>query len=466
MQTVTFTCPHCNNLMAATTDMLGQQVHCPTCHNVVIAPPAMLSPSSVPELSFDAPPREAHDSIFGEVPEEDVLGGTPPPPKVEMPPDDAPSTSSTNRTGFASYPPPDPTAPLAPAAFAPMPPVEPNPPAPAPPPLEPPTYWINTAMPDTAAPAPAADPWQPPRPEAPTEHWQPDATHHAPDEPGGEPVRFRRPEDPHERQKGRSLMLAILGPYSIAMTLIAMYYLYKYESFSSKNHPLELIPDFGDENRPKKRDPSATINLRGPKPELELPDRLKVKLAPAAPLRVGDLEVTPLGIEQRRIRYHVQTATGSEPHTFAQEALVLQLRLKNVSSDWVFSPTDPLFDRYYEPRRDKTAKPYTLVQVGDRFFYGGAMDIVGVAKQEKRRYIDGQENDDKPLNPGEERTTVICTDPRDDTLIPAVAKSAEPMTWRVQLRRGVVHYKGRDRAVTAVIGVEFTAADVKKVTRN
>src|SRR5262249_13401956 len=174
---------------------------------------------------------------------------------------------------------------------------------------------------------------------------------------------------------------------------------------------------------------------------------------------------TPIGIEQRPIRYHVETASGSETRAFPQDGLVLHLRLKNVSSDWVFSPTDPLFDRYYEPQRDKTAKPYTLVQVGDRFFYGGAMDIVRVARQGKRRYIDGQENDDKPLNPGEERTTVVCTDPRDDTLIPTVLKSAGPMTWRVQLRRGVVPFKGRDRSVTAVVGVEFTAADVKKVTR-
>src|SRR5260221_12183774 len=144
------------------------------------------------------------------------------------------------------------------------------------------------------------------------------------------------------------------------MTLIAIYYLYKYETFSSKYHPLEMFPDPGIwmDGFPKKKENSSTINIIGPKPETELPDHLKIKLGSSSPLRVGDLEVTPVRIEQARPRYYLQSAKGSEPHTFSADALVLHLRLRNVSSVWTFSPTDPLFDRYYEPRRDKTAKPY------------------------------------------------------------------------------------------------------------
>src|SRR5262245_44099549 len=127
MHTVTFTCPHCQNLMAATADMFGQHVHCPTCGNVVVAPAANTSDSSSPELSFESTPRESHDSIFGEVPEEDVLGGTPPPPKVEMPPDDAPPTPFPSGTGFASYPPP---VAIAVPPPLPIPAPEPEPPAP------------------------------------------------------------------------------------------------------------------------------------------------------------------------------------------------------------------------------------------------------------------------------------------------------------------------------------------------
>jgi hypothetical protein len=35
------------------------------------------------------------------------------------------------------------------------------------------------------------------------------------------------------------------------------------------------------------------------------------------------------------------------------------------------------------------------------------------------------------------------------------------MTWRVLLRRGVVNYQGKDKSVCCVVGVEFTAADIK-----
>src|SRR5262249_29829174 len=69
MQTVTFSCPHCQNLMAATADLLGQHVQCPTCGNVVVAPVARQSDSSTSELSFEPSQPESHDSIFGDVPE-------------------------------------------------------------------------------------------------------------------------------------------------------------------------------------------------------------------------------------------------------------------------------------------------------------------------------------------------------------------------------------------------------------
>src|SRR5258708_5286341 len=107
MQTVTFACPHCNNLMAATTDLLGQQVHCPTSQNVAIAP-APISDSD-PGLTFDAPPREAADSIFGEIPDEDVMGGGSERTLVLMPEDLSPLAPAASGTGFASYPPPETT---------------------------------------------------------------------------------------------------------------------------------------------------------------------------------------------------------------------------------------------------------------------------------------------------------------------------------------------------------------------
>src|SRR5260370_34668625 len=107
------------------------------------------------------------------------------------------------------------------------------------------------------------------------------------------------------------------------------------------------MPDQGRIDLPKKKDSSSTINLRGPKPELELPDRLKVKLGSPNPLRVGDLEFSPVGIEQSKIRYTIQTKTARDIRTLPGEALLLHFRVKNLSSDLAYCPTDPVFDRYY-----------------------------------------------------------------------------------------------------------------------
>src|SRR5579871_549624 len=97
MQTVTFRCPHCNNLMAVGIELLGQQVRCPTCQQVVIAPvptdPPPISDGSSQISLSETTKQEGHDSIFGEGDGEAVFGSAP--PKVEVP-------ASTN---FAAYPP-------------------------------------------------------------------------------------------------------------------------------------------------------------------------------------------------------------------------------------------------------------------------------------------------------------------------------------------------------------------------
>ena len=44
-----------------------------------------------------------------------------------------------------------------------------------------------------------------------------------------------------------------------------------------------------------------------------------------------------------------------------------------------------------------------------------------------------------------------------------VRKTTEPLLWRVQVRRGLVAFKGKDVPVTAIVGVEFKASDVKNL---
>jgi len=82
METLTFQCGHCNQLMAVGADFLGQQVRCPHCQQVVIAPshPAPTSPS--PDAALDGP-MEAHSpaqSPYETAPE--APAGTPPVPDM------------------------------------------------------------------------------------------------------------------------------------------------------------------------------------------------------------------------------------------------------------------------------------------------------------------------------------------------------------------------------------------------
>ena len=274
-----------------------------------------------------------------------------------------------------------------------------------------------------------------------------------------EPIRLRHPQETLEHRKGNNLLLTILAPYAAIMTLIAIWYFWKYQNYEAAHHPLEMMGDVGRVDLPRKK--GRRPDLQVARAETPLPDRLKVKLGGS--VRVGDLEVTPMRIEQSRFKFFdVSKNDQVQAHVTGKDGLILQLRLKNLSADWVFCPTDPLFDRSYDPKK---SKPFTLLEVGKQFFYGGPLDQQDLGLK-KRMYVEGQENDEKPLNPGEERLTVVCTDPTSDAILPVVNGSKDTMTWRVHLRRGVTQFRGHDYSVTAVVGVEFNASDVKKVAKN
>src|SRR5262249_3524628 len=129
------------------------------------------------------------------------------------------------------------------------------------------------------------------------------------------------------------------------------------------------------------------------------------------PIVLGELEVTPLAVERRPVVAYSQTRNKPNPEriTASKDALVLRLKLKNVSHDVVFNPTDPCFDR--NPR-DAGDKPYTLVEVGKNYFYGGVIEYLTDAVDVSREWLEGQENDNRVLRPGEERQTVVATHPK------------------------------------------------------
>ena len=486
MHTVTFTCPHCNNLMAVGAEHLGQQVRCPSCQNILVAPaqePAVVTGGSVPmiDLGLSTGEEESPESIFGEVHDEDLFGT--PPPKIDIPiePASLPANGSAVMQVTSAPPMPE-LAPPPPAAPTPVLEVPSQVPEPIPPtPAEEPWYVSATpaAAPPQAAPepAPVASPAPklpaPPPPEQWTDDPAPAVQAAEPswmtsgEEDGhtlGEPLRMPQPRETLERRRGSNLLLTILGPYAVVMTIIAIWYFWKYHNYESSHHPLEMMGDVGRVDLPRKKDGSQTFKM--PPPDTPLPDHLKVQLG-AGPLTVGDLEITPFLIEQGRFKFHSVLKNGQdEARTTGKEGLILHLRLKNVSSQWAFCPTDPLFERSFDPQRhDKNSRPYTLIEVGNRQFFGGPLDQQNMGAF-KRMYVEGQEHDEDALNPGEERVTVVCSNPTNDAVIPAVTGSKDVMTWRVHLRRGVTRFHGHDYSVTAVIGVQFNASDIKKLAQN
>jgi hypothetical protein len=249
-------------------------------------------------------------------------------------------------------------------------------------------------------------------------------------------------------------VLAILVPYALFMTVMAVFYYVKYQNAQNLT-PLELIPDvLGDFQQKQTKAGAQTKKL--PPPDQNLPAKMLTTLG--KPIQIGAIEVTPLSIEYRPWMAFVREKNRPQPREVPiKSTLVLRVRLKNISPDLTFFPTDPYFDRNPKLPSDQ---PYTLVDVGGRKIYGGVVEYLTDPGNTERTWLAGQEDDDKPLGPGQSRETVLLTRPR-DTVYDIVQKAAGPVVWRMQVRRGVVPFQGTDVPVSAVVGVSFTAADVK-----
>lgn len=259
------------------------------------------------------------------------------------------------------------------------------------------------------------------------------------------------------------LVLSLLVPYAVTMTLMAGWLYFQKREQAEADHPLANIPDILGEYEPARRMQLGRRLDRLPPVDAPLPPGLLVRLGET--LAIGDLEVTPESVEQRRLEirtvFHNGEMTSTRPD---RDALVLHLRLRNRSSDVWFHPTDPAFDRKYQPRRG-VPKPYTQLIANGYHAYGGPIEWRGQPGRPlaRRVFVVGQEHDDQPLGPGQERRTVICTDPTDEQVLRSVQahQGPEPIVWRVMLRRGLVPFDGREWSVCAVVGVPFVADDVR-----
>jgi len=201
------------------------------------------------------------------------------------------------------------------------------------------------------------------------------------------------------------------------------------------------------------------------------------------PIRVGAIEITAKRIERRLVAIAAEQPKKDSPQASqAKEALVLHLFIEN-KSDESIKPLDFYFDRRWTTSDGSTRRPYTLVEMYKRFFYGGPLDRPKEPKHQdataRRTYAflfksDGEpaalqpkQDHDRILKPHTSMSTWLCTDCNDPTVIQTLERqtlTSGKYLWRVQVRRGKEQSAaGQEVWATAVIGFEFSPTDVNEV---
>lgn len=468
MPTQTYPCPFCGKKMGVRSEFLGRHVRCPHCNQKVLAPNSAGSPPAIKPIPptqpaapapdglpvFSVAPVESAESIFGEQEDDgDALFGSREPPKLVVP---DPVT-------------PEPTPAPAPAARPPE--LEP---------LAPPNMSTVTLItpfvggdaprsPGATTPAagesaaavtqpPGANPWagrqpapvSPPVPPMPTEDEETVSERSARGT-GRSAKRLRHAPAPTPAGGGLKVGFFILLPYALLMTGLAVYGLFL-KSGVPAGHPLSAIPDTFGEFNPAERKKSGklTVPLDG-----TLPPELKVALG--GKLAVGQIEIEPVAVEERGLRIVTEGKNAEDKRTTPETApaLVLHLKVRNTSEDLLIHPLDPAFNR----RVVDNDRVGTGLVAGRQTFWGGPIKWPFTGRV-GRSYEAAQEADATPLQPGESREYVVCTEPN-ARIVKAVREANDSLLWRVQVRRGRIEFRGRDVPVTAIIGVEFKPTDVK-----
>ncbi|MBL8865950.1 MAG: hypothetical protein JNK93_10375 [Planctomycetia bacterium] len=459
MQSLTFACPQCTRRMGVGLEWMGKSVRCPHCRQVVVAPTATPSktafaspladapPATDPSDAFDVPlprfappPREGAESIFGEeAASDDSVFATPTAPKPVLLPDVAePSPRSSGLIDFGGADEPrilQPTDAIPPSEL----------PRSA---IDSPEPFVkkDLSQPDFALlaktePTPATPP-PPARADEVVDPFTKFGRMNATAPPAPRPSAAR---PPLVRPDRRSRYFWPLVAYAVAVTLVAAA-----GWLRPAPHPFAAIPDFfGQYHAADRKKVSALpVDLNRP-----FPNELTVKLG--GKLLVGDLEFEPLAIEERRTRWEVKGDGGRARDI---ECLVLTARITNRSTR-PFHPFDPAFNRYAAPN---DPAPLTAVVVGEDTFPGGPIPWPFV--HGGREFIRGQEADESPLEPGQQRTTTLpaIDGEKGKRLLARLKASKAPALWRVHVRRGFTTYAGETVPVSALVGVEFDASQIKK----
>src|SRR5206468_2604638 len=149
----------------------------------------------------------------------------------------------------------------------------------------------------------------------------------------------------------------------------------------------------------------------------------------------------------------VKGQTTEQPTQYP--AFVLTMSIKNTSDVDIF-PMDPAFTR----KGDDFDKPITRLVVNKQTVFAGGQIVWPLDDKYKKRREVQQENDYVPLKPNETREYVVFTE-ASPAVVKAVESAQDPLQWRVEVRRAPVEFRGKEIPVTAIVGVDFKASEVK-----
>src|SRR5262249_24868181 len=139
-------------------------------------------------------------------------------------------------------------------------------------------------------------------------------------------------------------------------------------------------------------------------------------------VRLGQVEATPVAITRGRVGLERNFARR-ERRWGGDGALILRLRLRNVSNDTILSPLDEAFVR------DRVgADPDSFIETAEEA--GPVIPMFPLAVESEWSIV-GQEF--RELRPGEAFETVAVSAPG------AAGRLAPEMTWRVRLRTDINH---------------------------
>ncbi|VTR93954.1 unnamed protein product [Gemmata massiliana] len=496
--------------MGVHTELLGRQVRCPHCKRVVIAPAAAGTPSAPPPPEpeirpFNIPQKEGADSILSESDESDdevfiSPANTPtrpilfPSPQQSSEPesDPAPEPGATASAGLKLFPEssdslPDPapqTLVTGPepgrhaSAFSAPPVPEPKPEPPSPlTSLNPDPEREDTLPPPSDSPRPdEANPFTgfepdplplpfvkaPKAPELPAPSAAPSEPapskksllDEAPTDREEKPARAERsrPTPVAASSRAKSTVLVLLAGYALVVTMLAVYGLFfKSRGVPETGHPLSTIPDTFGEFDPVSRKKVTKLDFPV---DGELPTAQRAQLG--GKITIGQLEVEPVRVQKRPLQMILEGTDEKDKQTLrAGTALVMTIAIKNLSSDTPIYPMDPAFLR----RASKDDQPITRLVIGHKVFAGGEIEWPLPGRFKKKIEVQ-QGNDAKILEPRHSQEYIVFTEANPD-LIKAAESTREALQWRVQVRRGLIDYKGKEVPVTAVIGVDFKASDIR-----